>query len=300
MQNSYLQEKRERELELLQLANRSTNMAWESDNRELQLREDRNKELAEIVNRTVDVDLESEITRKDRIIKEERNNELALLTNRKFESVDITKDSKTTLLKEERRKELEELSNRKIEIDWEHSNKECIIKEETAKEVSELSKRRTDANSEIEKSEQIWNERAEELKQISNMRSKSPWQQEGGESLIIEKNVEFEAPELKGKVRNTAAAWKEREKSASRDKDTKYEKDVILKDIPTRRIGSLFKRDSDYWNLNEPTDDFPEPPSEAEIAQVSHNPPPPLRQSSKGKIEEYNRDPNWNAPWRKS
>jgi len=300
MQNSYLQEKRERELELLQLANRSTNMAWESGNKELQLREERNKELAELVNRTVDVDLESEITRKDKIIKEERNNELAMLTNRKFESVDIAKDDKTTLLREERRKELEELSNRKVEIDWEPNNKENLIKEEKAKELSELSNRKTDADSDMEKSEQIWNERAEELKQISNMRSKSPWKQERGESPIVEKYVEFEAPELKGKVKNTAAAWKEREKSASRDRDVKSEREVIMKDIPTRRIGSLFKRDSDYWNLNEPTGEFPEPPSEAEIAQVSHNPPPPLRQSSKGKIEEYNRDPNWNAPWRKS
>merc|ERR1719153_1643807 len=60
VQNSYLQEKRERELELLQLANRSTNMSWETENRELQLREERNKELSELVNRTVDTDLESE------------------------------------------------------------------------------------------------------------------------------------------------------------------------------------------------------------------------------------------------
>eukprot|EP00092_Neocalanus_flemingeri_P004841 GFUD01005209.1.p1 GENE.GFUD01005209.1~~GFUD01005209.1.p1 ORF type:complete len:1622 (-),score=474.54 GFUD01005209.1:150-5015(-) len=300
VQNSYLQEKRLRELELLQLANRSTTMSWESDNRELQLREERNKELAELVNRTVDVDSESEVTRKDKIMKEERNTELALLSNRKVESVDITKENNTTLVKEERRKELEELSNRNLEIDWERNNTESLIKEERAKELLEISKRKTNADSEMEKSEQIWNERAEELKQIASMRSKSPWKQECIESSIVEKNFEFDAPELKGKVRNTAAAWKEREKSASRDREAKLEKDATLKDIPTRRIGSLFARDSDYWNLNEATDDFPEPPSDAEIAQVSPNPPPPLRQSSKGKIEEYNRDPNWNAPWRKS
>merc|ERR1719244_765475 len=121
------------------------------------------------------------------------------------------------------------------------------------------------------------------------MRSKSPWQQESNDSPAKEKNLEFDSPEIKGKVRNTAAAWKEREKSSSRDKEYKTDKDTTTKEIPTRRIGSLFKKDSDYWNLNEAntTDEFPEPPSEAEIAQVSHNPPPPLRQSSKGKIEEY-------------
>jgi len=300
VQNSYLQEKRERELELLQLANRSTNMSWETENRELQLREERNKELSELVNRTVDTDLESEPAGKDKIQRDERNKELALLTNRKVDSIDIIQEDKTTLLKEERRKELEEIANRKVEIEWENNNKEQLFKEERTKELLEISNRAKDADSEMEKSEQIWNERAEELKQIASMRSKSPWQQESNDSPAKEKNLEFDSPEIKGKVRNTAAAWKEREKSSSRDKEYKTDKDTTTKEIPTRRIGSLFKKDSDYWNLSEPTEDFPEPPSEAEIAQVSHNPPPPLRQSSKGKIEEYTRDPNWNAPWRKS
>jgi len=296
VQNSYLLEKREREIELLQLANRSTNMSWESENRELHLREERNKELAELVNRTVDVESENEVRRKDQILKDERNRELALLANRKVENIEITLEDKTSLLKEERQKELEELSNRKVDIDYTQQNKESVLKEERAKELYEISNRTTDTEFDMEKSEQIWNERAEELKQISSMRSKSPWQQEARNSPTMEKNIPMDSPELKGKVRNTAAAWKEREK------ESKIDKDPSLKDMPTRRIGSLFKRDSDYWNLNEPTDDFPEPPSEAEIAQVqvSTNPPPPLRQSSKGKIEEYTRDPNWNAPWRKS
>jgi len=296
VQNSYLLEKREREIELLQLANRSTNMSWESENRELHLREERNKELAELVNRTVDVESENEVRRKDQILKDERNIELALLANRKVENIEITSEDKTSLLKEERQKELEELSNRKVDIDYTQQNKESVLKEERAKELFEISNRTTDTEFDMEKSEQIWNERAEELKQISSMRSKSPWQPEARNSPSMEKNIPMDSPELKGKVRNTAAAWKEREK------ESKIDKDPSLKDMPTRRIGSLFKRDSDYWNLNEPTDDFPEPPSEAEIAQVqvSTNPPPPLRQSSKGKIEEYTRDPNWNAPWRKS
>merc|ERR1719232_984277 len=298
VQNSYLQEKRERELELQQLANRSTNMSWESENRELQLREERNKELAELVNRTVDVESDNEIKKKEKILKDERNRELSLLSNRKVENIETLGEDKTSLLKEERRKELEEISNRKIEIDFnQQQSKENVLREERAKELFEIVNRVTDAESEMEKSEQIWNERAEELKQIASMRSKSPWQHESRDSPARDRNIGIESPELKGKIRNTAAVWKEREKESSR-----IEKDLVEKEAPTRRIGSLFKRDSDYWNLNEAntTDDFPEPPSEAEIAQVSHNPPPPLRQSSKGKIEEYTRDPNWNAPWRKS
>jgi len=324
-QNSYLQEKRERELELLQLANRSTNMSWESENRELQMREERNRELAELVNRTVDIESENEIKKKEKMVKDERNRELAILANRKVDNIEIVAEDKTSLLREERRKELEEISNRKVDIDFNQKSKESLLREERAKELLDISNRTTDAESEIqkskesilreerakeifeisnrttnaesemEKSEQIWNERAEELKQIASMRSKSPWQQECRDSPTQDRHHEMGSPELKGKIRNTAAAWKEREKESRLEKDP-----VVAKEAPTRRIGSLFRRDSDYWNLNEATDEFPEPPSAAEIAQVAHNPPPPLRQSSKGKIEEYTRDPNWNAPWRKS
>merc|ERR1711910_312794 len=99
------------------------------ENRELQLREERNKELAELVNRTVETELESEPAGKDKIQRDERNKELALLTNRKVDSIDLIQEDKTTLLKEERAKELLEISNRAI-----------------------------DADSEMEKSEQIWNE----------------------------------------------------------------------------------------------------------------------------------------------
>ena len=297
LQNSYLQEKRERELELQQLTNRNTNMSWETENRELQMREERNKELAELVNRTIDVESDNEIKKKEKTLKDERNRELALLAHRKVENIETINEDKTSLLKEERRKELEEIANRNIDIEFKQQSTESHLREERAKELYEVSNRVTEAENEMEKSEQIWNERAEELKQIASMRSKSPWQQECRDSPIKERNIEIESPNMKGKIRNTAAAWKERER------DFRLEKEPVLaKEAPTRRIGSLFKRDSDYWNLNETTttDEFPEPPSEAEIAQVSHNPPPPLRQSSKGKIEEYTRDPNWNAPWRKS
>merc|ERR1719312_2162316 len=212
--------------------------------------------------------------KKEKTLKDERNRELALLAHRKVENIETVNEDKTSLLKEERRKELEEIANRNIDIDFKQQSTESHVREERAKELYEVSNRVTEAENEMEKSEQIWNERAEELKQIASMRSKSPWQQECRDSLIKERNIEIESPNMKGKIRNTAAAWKERER------DSRLEKEPVLaKEAPTRRIGSLFKRDSDYWNLNETitTDEFPEPPSEAEIAQVSHNPPPPLR-----------------------
>merc|ERR1712055_1069708 len=150
---------------------------------------------------------------------DERNRELALLANRKVENIEAIHEDKTSLLKEERRKELEEIANRNIDFDFNQQNRESHLREERAKELYEISNRVTEAESEMEKSEQIWNERAEELKQIASMRSKSPWQQECRDSPVKERNIEIESPEIKGKVRNTAAAWKEREKSASRGKE---------------------------------------------------------------------------------
>ena len=64
----------------------------------------------------------------------------------------------------------------------------------------------------------------------------------------------------------------------------------MIKDVPTRRIGSLFNKDPDYWNLNDNVDDLPEPPS-------SPTPPTPVRQSSRGKIEEYARDSIKASQW---
>merc|ERR1711915_73063 len=110
VQSSYMQEKREREQELVQLANRSTNMSWEAESRELQMRQERNKELAQLANRTIDVDIENEVKMKEQSLKEERNGELALLSNRKVQSFEAPSEDKTLKLKEERNKELEILS----------------------------------------------------------------------------------------------------------------------------------------------------------------------------------------------
>jgi len=106
---------------------------------------------------------------------------------------------------------------------------------------------------EMEISQQIWNERAEELRQISNLRPKSPW----------------------------------------RDNKLAAEKGSPAKEIPTRRIGNLFKRNPDYWNLS--GDDY----LDSNDDTMAPTPPTPLRQSSKDKMEEYARDFQINDSWRK-
>merc|ERR1711915_284068 len=131
VQSSYMQEKREREQELVQLANRSTNMSWEAESRELQMRQERNKELAQLANRTIDVDIENEVKMKEQSLKEERNRELALL------------------------------SSRKTEMSSDPEYKEISKGEEAAKEFFEIPSK-TESDFDMEKSEQIWNERAEE------------------------------------------------------------------------------------------------------------------------------------------
>merc|ERR1719223_967045 len=143
--------------------------------------------------------------------------------------------------------------------------------------------------SDLEISQQIWNERAEELRQIANIRPKSPWRPQSRETMDSPVN----------RVKNTAAAWREREKSSERVESPA----LLATPTPTRRIGNLFNRDPDYWNLNDEvtttgptTSDFPDPPGEECSVPAASSPIPaaPLRQSSKGKIEEYSRDSQWN------
>jgi len=209
IQNSYLQEKRERDMELMLIANRKVNMSWEP-----------------------------QIIRVKQEKVEEKVDEQSSLMIQEME--DVGEDS--------------------------FDDREDV-----------------DDMSDLERSQLIWNERAEELKQMANMRPKSPWRsQQESDSC----------PEIKNKIRTTAAAWRDREKSASRDRDSpsvSYDKQM-MKDVPTRRIGSLFNKDPDYWNLNDNVDDLPEPPS-------SPTPPTPVRQSSRGKIEEYARDSNKASQW---
>jgi hypothetical protein len=299
VQNSYLQEKQERDLELLQIANRSANICWEPERKENQLRQERNKELAELSNRTVEV---AGIKDNYECAKEERYQELAMLSNRKPDI--IQHEDKMNLLREERRKELEELSNRKVDVDWTQNNsKERQLKEERALELGEIANRTKVDNREVfdtktNGSEQMQISRSEELQQISDIRSRTSWETEQSNSSNTTSKYIETSDESRTRIQNTAAAWKEREKSGSLDRESPS---AILH-TPTHKIGSLFKKDSDYWKLNDPTEEFPEPPSEEEISspQVSSNPPPPPRQSSREKIKEYTNESNWNAPWRKT
>jgi len=225
--------------------------------------------------------------------KRERELELMQLANRNANMTWQPDNKEPSISREERNRELAEIANRTIEcFETPEDKLQSISGEgkfienpnlEHGKHEDFLHEQSEDDQMEMEDPDNYLSDiyqQAQELKQISSMRPKSPWRPQ----------QEF---------RNTAAAWKEREKSASGDRDTPVK---LPKEVPTRRIGNLFNRDPDYWNLNDTVEDLPEPPHPVEsevVASPSPTPPTPKRQSSKGKIESYARDSQWNSSWRK-
>ena len=187
--------------------------------------------------------------------------------------------------KRERAMELQQLVGRARSTEQESAQQQqdraAELRDERRQELADLAQRRLEpattedpALSEVERSEAIWNERAEELRQIAT-RCKSPWQQSREQKETSgERTAEFGDQNVRSKVRSTAAAWKEREKSGSREQESRETTRPDQRDLPTRRIGSLFRRDSDYWNLE------PEPEVEPET------PAAPLRQSSRGRVDQ--------------
>lgn len=274
------------ELEAVKRSRSRSRAADEEDlvhNSYSQEKRERELELLQLANRNANMTWQPE-NEKELQIREDREKELAELAHRSLEcTVDDMPEDKTFLIKEERRRELESISDQRNDYSW-----ETMMQEEQQESAGQLS--------ELEISQQIWNERAEELRQMANIRPKSPWRPKSRETTDSPVN----------RVRSTAAAWRDREKK-SESRERVESPALLATPTPTRRIGNLFNRDPDYWNLNDedttgPTSsDFPDPPGEecSEPAAASPIPAAPLRQSSKGKIEEYSRDSQWNAAWRR-
>jgi len=179
-------------------------------------------------------------------------------------------------LREERQRELEELAQRKLELPvQEGETKEQELRAARARELADLVRRPTASPQLVAASEQL-DEVTEELRMIAEMETSRSDQHQAPTSEVAEE-------EMRSRVRSTAATWKEREQNAER-----AEKETATTPTPTRRIGSLFKRDPDYWKLSSSQEDLPPPAGDL------LEPPPPPRQSSRGKVDEYR------APWRKS
>jgi len=266
LENSYSQEKESRANELAQLANRKTNCSWEIEDKEAQLREARAQELKMLSSRHTGHDWEPE--------------------------------NKEQALREERAKELAEVANRKVDIDWDSQAKEYVLKQQRSEELAEIAGLRANTT---------WDNNGGPIDTSNSAENMETAEMSGINSETIvtvceqQKATPISDSEMRSRVRNTKAAWQQKEKSASCERENSKPKD-----LPSRSIGNRFNKKSDFWNDTTDNDEFPEPPSEAEISASEDNSvsaPPPIapRQSSKTVVKEYiESDPNWSAPWRKA
>jgi len=274
-------ETQERKQELVMLVSRrqeDQDLPSESpEDRELALRQERNRELAALAGRGAETGPKEEPAGRERLEREERSRELAAVANRSMDQVEWNVGGAREMeLREERQRELEELAQRKLELPvQEGETKEQELRAARARELADLVRRPTASPQLVAASEQL-DEVTEELRMIAEMETSRSEQQQVPTSEVSEE-------EMRSRVRNTAATWKEREQNAER-----AEKETATTPTPTRRIGSLFKRDPDYWKLSSSQEDLPPPAGDL------LEPPPPPRQSSRGKVDEYR------APWRKS
>jgi len=117
-------------------------------------------------------------------------------------------------------------------------------------------------------------------------------------------------------VRDVKSVWLNREAKGSTDRSKSNTP------TPSRRIGSMFRKDTEYWNLEEdlpappPSNDqpllpaqhhtnpsnlqqedhLPPPPQQEPYpSQAGQHPPPPPRQSSRGKVDAYR---SWSGAWK--
>jgi len=142
-------------------------------------------------------------------------------------------------------------------------------------------------------------ERNRELAEIAEMRCRSNWQAKPESQLCksgSNKSLDPELEEARNTIRNAAARWQEREQSQSK---TRYGTPPSGRTTPSRRIGSLFKKGSDHWSMDDTPGDDPEgpgddedrlpppPPTDVVVETEVALPAPPPRDSSKDIMMEY-------------
>ena len=134
-------------------------------------------------------------------------------------------------------------------------------------------------------------ERNRELAEISGMRCRSNWQSNTENQLCksgSNKSLDPELEEARNTIRTAAARWQEREQTQNK---ARYGTPPSGRNTPSRKIGSLFKKGSDHWSMDDAPggddeDQLPPPPTETEM-EVSPLPAPPPRDSSKDVMMEY-------------
>ena len=257
-------EREERAQELVLLSSRRQEVQEAGvEDKELQLRQERNRELAALAGRSAETGPLEEPAGRERLAREERAQELAAVAGRTVERPDWNSgEQRAQQLKEERRRELEELAQRKLDIPvQEGETREQELRAERARELADLARRPTASPQLVAASEQL-DEVTEELRQIAEMERNFP------EPRVL--TPEVSEAEMRSRVRNTAASWREREAEAGQERGG--ETSAPGTPAPSRRIGSLFRRDPDYWKLTDQEEELPPPAGEL------LEPPPPPRQ----------------------
>jgi len=292
-----------------------------------QAKENREAELQALKHHRLDTKQCEDVTvDKSHAIRQEKVEELQNLRRSRSKSrptIDNSTESCYSKEMEERASELASLSNRKVDLDDASlfsptELKEIALREERERELAALCGRQTFDMDEslagaIHKENLLKAERCLELAALSERNFNSF--QDSVDKFHPEGTVNsstVDCPGSDGKsasVRETMACWQQREQSAGKELRT-----AGSRGTPTRRIGSMFRREQDYWADD---DDLPAPPPEEALQPTTEaiglnqptgqdistgsmladdltNPPPPPRQSSRGKVEEYR---HWSGGW---
>lgn len=302
-------EKRESELETIKLQ-RSDSRNFEDDtmHRAELMRQEKQRELEQVKRSRSSSKFREDLHPTGTPVSQEqleRQTELASLAHRKLDIEDAYLFSPTELreieLREERERELAHLSKRQHFADSASASEDRArkLKAERRQELQALAGRSVDSQEvTASQAETLRHERREELREMVKLRGDSINDTDTAvhETERARGTPEFDTDEVRGRVRGTAAMWQQREQSAGRD----HNRSVASREsrsactTPTRRIGSMFRRDPEYWGSEE--EDLPAPPEELTAPPVdASNPPPPPRQSSRGKMEEYK---HWSGGWR--
>jgi hypothetical protein len=255
-------------------------------------------------------------------LKRQREQELATLANRKIELEDAAffspTEQKEHQLREEREIELAALCARSNNLESENTEQpqEYRIEQQRESGYSECNQGIVEVPDSPKRSPPRRGSGltlpAATIQDLT--RELDALTDEAFDVLDISKQKSCE-PEIKpNTVRDAKNAWLNREARGSTDRSTSNTP------TPSRRIGSMFRKDTEYWNLE---DDLPAPPPSHEqptpqahhqqipLQQEDHlppppqqepcsnlpeqHPPPPPRQSSRGKVDAYR---SWSGTWK--
>lgn len=150
-----------------------------------------------------------------------------------------------------------------------------------------------DVDAEMEETER--KRRAREIQELTGSRMKKNWNdqatgEEDRRPPMKTPDPDLDLDEARTSIRSAAMAWQERDRASSRAENhdqQQQQRGSSSTPTPSRRIGNLFSRNSDHWQMQDYDDEFPAPPTAEEVGVGANLPAPPPRDSSKDYMMEY-------------